>query len=119
MEILDAVKGLINKRYDEDSFFKINLAAITREEAQKCVDYIIRSKKETSDREKAVAFLRIYLQAESNNWNLKYPDPKNGCQPTTIYLIKFATDISIFRFSPLILEIIKERYESQSNTSNR
>jgi len=47
-------------------------------------DYIIRSKKMTSDKEKAYCFVIIYNAIRAKSQVPTYPDPKTGCTPKKI-----------------------------------
>lgn len=97
--VVDIVQTKRHSRDDLVSFIKRNDPKFN--DLDNTFDFVIRSKKMTSDKEKAYCFVVLYNAIRAKSQVPTYPDPKNGCIPKKINNIQEFVDYnrnSVFGF---------------------
>lgn len=117
MNLLQLVSEIVEKKKFSVTYLSnfINSTNPTFRELENSLDYVIRSKKMTSNAEKAYCFYMIYYAIREKSQVPTYPDSKNGCQPKKINNLREFVEYnrnSVFEFIPE-LEKMLNQFEPQ------
>jgi hypothetical protein len=80
------------------------------DDPNRALDYVLRSRRVTRDKEKAICFYYVFKKLRSMGAVPSYPDPKSGCTPKKIHSLEDFIEYnrnSIFSFISCLEELVK------------